>query len=190
MGSGARKSWALCLSTWATARWEQNIFQVDLGICQWKCFTFHLRIHVQMQGYDSGTFHSLWDTVFDTGGSTRFRACPGQAGQGTGRSWILVHRVTEDGQRSLRLDSLVVDLYRRRSLGKHGKGLCVPGGHRSRTDGAHRRAGLGGLWARALKHVEPPTSESDKRGKSTGNGRLHFFHRPQRFISLVRGWSW
>lgn len=44
---------------------------------------------------------------------------------------------------------------------KHGKGLYVAGEHRSRTERAHRKAGLGELWERALKHVGPPPTESD-----------------------------
>lgn len=131
----------------------------------------------------SGTFHSLWDTVYDRGGSARLEHAQGRRARGRKILGFGAQRVTEDGAAQLEVRLFGWWLY---TL----KGLCVPGGHRSRTDGAHRRAGLEGLWERASKHVEPPTSESDKRGKSPGNGRLHFFHRPQRFTSLVRGWSW
>lgn len=131
----------------------------------------------------SGTFHSLWDTVYDRGGSARLEHAQGRRAGGRKILGFGAQRVTEDGAAQLEVRLFGWWLY---TL----KGLCVPGGHRSRTDGAHRRAGLEGLWERASKHVEPPTSESDKRGKSPGNGRLHFFHRPQRFTSLVRGWSW
>lgn len=88
-----------------------------------------------------------------------------------------------------RLSSWVVALYTWMVSCEAQKRLVCPWRAQVLDAGAHRRAVLGGLWKRAPKQGDPPTSESDN-GKFPGNGCLPFIHRSRRFMNLVSGWSW
>lgn len=165
----ARKPRVLCLRKWATARWENTISKCMWENANGKWVTLNLSIHFQMQGYDSLSWVHLdyfihFGTLYLRGGQCQVWARPGQVGQEPGR-WVLVYResLKTEGRCSLRLGSWGLWLCTLEKHGnvKHGNGLCVTGGHRSKMDRAHRRAGLGELWETALKHVEPPTTESN-----------------------------
>lgn len=165
----ARKPRVQCLRKWATARWENTISK-----CMWEnangngshwisASISRCRAMILFLG-------SIWTISFTSGhyiwerGQCQVWARPGQVGQEPGR-WVLVYResLKTEGRCSLRLGSWGLWLCTLEKHGnvKHGNGLCVTGGHRSKMDRAHRRAGLGELWEIASKHVEPPTTESN-----------------------------